>query len=84
MTLLTEYVCVIYCKLKRFAPHNKTRRRPMTTKKPATKKPAAKAVVKKGTKYFCDTCGMVVSVETVCGCEEVCLVCCDEPMKMKK
>jgi hypothetical protein len=64
----------------------------MATKKPATKKPvvkakaksAPKAVNKKGTKYSCDVCGLVVSVDTVCGCEEVDLLCCSEPMRVKK
>ena len=54
------------------------------TAKPAAKKPAAKAVSIKGTKYACDVCGLVVSVDTVCGCEEVDLLCCSEPMRMKK
>jgi hypothetical protein len=50
-------------------------------KKPVAKKPAAKTINKKGTKYTCEICGMVVSVDTVCDCSEVCdLVCCDEPM----
>lgn len=58
----------------------------MATKKPAAKaKPAAKSSVKKGTKYACSVCGMVVSVDTVCGCAEVCdLVCCGKEMKVKK
>lgn len=56
----------------------------MATKKPATKKSVSKAVNKKGTKYSCDVCGMVVSVDTVCGCEEVDLLCCSRPMKVKK
>ena len=51
-------------------------------KKPAAKKPAAKAAGKKGTKYACDLCGLVVSVDTACGCEEVDLLCCSEPMRM--
>jgi len=54
------------------------------TVKPATKKPAAKAASKKGAKYACDVCGLVVSVDTACGCEEVDLLCCSEPMRMKK
>ena len=54
------------------------------TAKPAAKKPAAKAVSNKGTKYACDVCGLVVSVDTVCGCEEIDLLCCSEPMRMKK
>ena len=54
------------------------------TAKPAAKKPAAKAASKKGTKYACDVCGLIVSVDTACGCEEVDLLCCSEPMRMKK
>jgi len=52
-----------------------------TAKKPAAKKP----VVPKGSKYTCSVCGMVVSVDTACGCVEACdLVCCSKPMKLKK
>jgi len=63
-------------------------------KKPAAKaklaaKPAAKAakkpVVPKDSKYTCGVCGMVVSVDTACGCVEACdLICCAKPMKLKK
>jgi hypothetical protein len=69
----------------------------MATKKPAAKakpvakktavktKPAAKSSMKKGTKYACSVCGLVVSVDTVCGCTEVCdLICCGKEMKAKK
>ncbi len=53
--------------------------------KPAAKKPAARSSVKKGTKYACSVCGMVVSVDTVCGCTGVCdLICCGKEMKVKK
>jgi len=52
--------------------------------KPAAK-PAKKPVVPKGSKYTCGVCGMVVSVDTACGCADVCdLICCDKPMKVKK
>jgi len=53
--------------------------------KPAAKKPAAKSSMKKGTKYACSVCGMIVSVDTVCGCAGVCdLICCGKEMKVKK
>ena len=57
-----------------------------TKTKPAAKKPAAKQTVnKKGMKYGCSVCGMVVTVDTVCGCAGVCdLICCSAPMKVKK
>ena len=35
---------------------------------------------KKGDKYTCEECGMVVVVEDVCECEECAIVCCDVPM----
>lgn len=60
-------------------------KKPAAKAKPVAKKPAAKSSVKKGTKYACSVCGMVVSVDTVCGCAEVCdLVCCGKEMKVKK
>ena len=64
--------------------------KPKPAAKPAAKpkaatKPAAKGVNKKGTKYSCSVCGMVVSVDTVCGCIDACdLICCTKPMKVKK
>ena len=57
-------------------------------KKVAAKAPAkkaAKSAVKKGAKYACSVCGMVVSVDTACGCAEAHpVVCCGKPMKAKK
>ncbi len=39
---------------------------------------------KKGEKYKCDECGMVIVVEDACGCEECDVVCCGAPMKPVK
>lgn len=40
---------------------------------------------KKGTRYACDECGMVVGVVDPCGCADVCdLYCCGAPMKPVK
>ncbi len=61
----------------------------------ATKKVAKKAVkkvvkaskkgVKKGDAYACSVCGLIVSVDEVCGCVDTCdIVCCEKPMKAKK
>ena len=55
--------------------------------KPARKAaPAvAKSAMKKGTKYSCKVCGLVVAVDTACGCTEACdIFCCEKPMKVKK
>jgi hypothetical protein len=35
---------------------------------------------KKGEKYTCEECGMMVIVEDVYGCEECDITCCDVPM----
>ena len=52
--------------------------------KPAAKT-AAKSAIKKGTKYSCSVCGMVVAVDTACGCASAHpVVCCNKPMKVKK
>ena len=40
--------------------------------------------IKKGEKYQCDECGLVVVVEDPCGCEVVELMCCEAPMKPVK
>jgi hypothetical protein len=39
---------------------------------------------KKGEKYKCDECGLIVVVEDPCGCETVELVCCEALMKPVK
>jgi len=39
----------------------------------------------KGDKYACGVCGIVVTVDEVCGCMDVCdIVCCGEQMAPKK
>ncbi len=54
-------------------------------KKAATQKPSAKKKVAKGDAYVCEVCGLAVTVDTVCGCVDVCdIVCCGKPMKEKK
>ena len=39
---------------------------------------------KKGEKYKCDECGLVILVEDPCGCETCDIVCCSAPMKPVK
>jgi hypothetical protein len=44
-----------------------------------------KTEMKKGSKYTCSVCGLVVSIDNECGCASVCdLMCCHTPMKPKK
>ncbi len=41
--------------------------------------------IKKGDKYMCNECGLVISVADECDCEDVCdIVCCGKPMKKTK
>lgn len=58
------------------------------TVKKAARKPAGKVLtkgVRKGNRFGCGVCGMVVSVDETCGCVDTCdIICCDEPMKAKK
>lgn len=55
----------------------------MATK--TAKKRTTKKTVKKGEKYGCSACGMVVSVDEACGCVDECdIICCGEQMKSKK
>jgi hypothetical protein len=50
----------------------------------AKKAPAAKQVKKNDT-LACAVCGLVVRVDEVCGCVEVCdVICCGKEMKRKK
>jgi membrane protease subunit (stomatin/prohibitin family) len=54
-------------------------------KKPAAKKPASKKAMKKDDKLVCQQCGLVVTVDNVCGCIDVCdLICCGTEMKPKR
>ncbi|MDQ1280174.1 MAG: hypothetical protein QG670_1437 [Thermoproteota archaeon] len=39
---------------------------------------------KKGSRYKCDECGIVVMVEDECGCNTCDIVCCGAPMKEVK
>lgn len=55
----------------------------MAEKKGAKK--VSKKGVKKGASYQCTVCGLVVSVDEVCGCVDTCdIICCEKQMKPKK
>ena len=56
------------------------------SKKTPVKRTATKtAGVKKGNRCSCGVCGLVVTVDTACGCAEAThLICCERPMRMKK
>jgi hypothetical protein len=41
-------------------------------------------MAKKGEKYKCDECGLVVVVSDPCGCSTCDLICCGVPMKPVK
>jgi len=58
----------------------------MAVKKTApTKKAAAKKSPVKGQSLECEVCGLAVTVDEDCGCVEACdILCCGEPMKVKK
>jgi hypothetical protein len=39
----------------------------------------------KGESYGCDKCGLVVTIDEHCGCEDTCeIMCCSQPMKQRK
>jgi hypothetical protein len=56
------------------------------SKKTSGKKTAKKmAGMKEGSKYTCGVCGLIVNVDTACGCAEPAhLICCEKPMRMKR
>ncbi|MCW4054610.1 MAG: hypothetical protein NWE84_06805 [Candidatus Bathyarchaeota archaeon] len=41
-------------------------------------------MAKKGEKYKCQACGLIVVVDDPCGCQAIELVCCEAPMKSVK
>jgi len=53
--------------------------------KKTVKKAATKGKGKKGESLVCGVCGLSVTVDEVCGCEEAHpIICCMEPMKKKR
>ncbi len=69
----------------------KTAAKKATVKKTVSKKTVAKKTAKKtggmkeGSKYTCSACGLVVTVDTACGCAETThLICCEKPMRKKR
>lgn len=57
----------------------------VTAKKETTRKPAKKKTLKKDDKLVCQLCGLVVRVDNVCGCVDVCdLICCGKEMKPRR
>ena len=58
-------------------PRHASKRISMAAKK--TKKTAG---TRKGDKYECRVCGLVVKIDRKCGCTGTCeIMCCDKPMK---
>ena len=49
-------------------------------KKTRTKSAKAGSKTKKGAKYVCDACGVVVAVDKECGCDPCDIVCCGQAM----
>lgn len=41
-------------------------------------------MAKKGEKYKCEECGVVVTIDDECGCAACDLICCGAPMKPLK
>ncbi len=57
----------------------------MAAKKTEKKSAQKKTGTSKGSKYTCNECGIVVTVDEVCNCVDVCdLICCGEQMQPKK
>ena len=41
-------------------------------------------MAKKGERYECGDCGLIVAIEDPCGCSPCSLICCEAPMKEVK
>lgn len=55
----------------------------MKCKTKTSKKSSSKT--KKGTKYSCKNCGLIITVDNECGCVDACdIICCGEQMVLKK
>lgn len=47
--------------------------------------PTKQKELKKGSQYTCAVCGLLVTVDEVCGCVDFCdIICCGEQMKPAK
>lgn len=54
-------------------------------KKASVKKTVARGKTKISDSYVCGVCGLALTVNEDCGCTEACdIICCSEPMKMKR
>lgn len=54
-------------------------------KKSANKTAKKTAKSKKASRYSCMSCGLVVTVDNICGCVDACdIICCGEDMKPKR
>jgi hypothetical protein len=51
-------------------------------KKAKAKSLKVKAKVKKGTKFVCDSCGVVVAVDKACECDPCDIACCGQNMRL--
>jgi len=49
--------------------------------KKAKARKAKKAGSKKGAKYVCDTCGVILSVDKACECDPCDVTCCGDAMR---
>lgn len=57
----------------------------VVAKKSAAAKSRSRAVTSRGDLYTCEECGLIVTVDEMCDCVDVCdIICCGEPMKFKK
>ena len=55
------------------------------TAKTAQTTTRAKQKTAKGDGYTCEVCGLAVTVDTACGCADVCdIICCGQPMQPTK
>lgn len=50
----------------------------------AEKKIDLKSKASKGDRYVCGVCGMAVIVDVPCRCVDCDVICCGQPMKVKK
>ncbi len=58
---------------------------PVKTTKKATPKKKSTPKLKEGDRYECTVCGLVVTVDELCGCVETCdIICCGKQMKKKR
>jgi hypothetical protein len=69
---------------KKAAPKKAAKKAPAKKKASASKTKKKAPSKKAGSKLYCDTCGIVLTVDETCDCGACDIICCGEEMQIKQ